>query len=117
MKVAIVSRNYPIRVILGEDVTPTLHGLLPASVPIYRLTVRQYLRMVQLDILGVYDRIELLEGLMVTKKPHTPPHDAKTCHLSQTLVKLLPDQWLVYCAAAIVTGDSVPEPDVSVVET
>ena len=94
---------------------PKYHSALPPGVPIYPLTVRQYLRMVEVDILGQYDRVELLEGLLVPKKPPTPPHDARTCHLLTILWKLLPDQWQVHCKFAITTTDSVPEPDISVV--
>ena len=95
---------------------PKYHSALPPGLPIYPLTVRQYLRMVEADILGQYDRVELLEGLLVPKKPPTPPHDARTCYLHTVLSKMLPDQWQVHCKFAITTRDSVPEPDISVVE-
>jgi len=96
-------------------VYPKYHNALPPGVPIYPLTVRQYLRMGEVDILGQYDRVELLEGLLNPKKPPTPPHDSRTCHLHNILGKLLPDQWQVNCKFAITTRDSVPEPDISVV--
>jgi Uma2 family endonuclease len=96
-------------------VNPKYHSALPPGVPIYPLTVRQYLRMVEVDILGEYDRVELLEGLLVPKKPPTPPHDAKTSNLCAMLGKVLSDQWHVRCKSTLTTKDSVPEPDISVV--
>jgi Uma2 family endonuclease len=90
--------------------------LMPPGVPIYPLTVRQYLRMVEVDILGKYDRVELLEGLLVPKKPHTPPHDCMTSQVQTLLRKGLSDRWRVHSQFAITTRDSVPEPDISVVE-
>ena len=94
---------------------PKYHSALPPGVPIYPLTVRQYLRMVELDILGDNDRVELLEGLLVPKKLPTPPQSSITSHLNSVLWKILPDQWQVRCKSAITTIDSVPEPDVSVI--
>jgi hypothetical protein len=98
-----------------KAVNPKYHSALPPDVPIYPLTVRQYLRMVEVDILGQYDRVELLEGLLVPKKPPTPPYAATTSNLQTILWKVLPGQWRVHCKSAITTTDSVPEPDISVV--
>lgn len=45
------------------------------NVPSYRLSVRQYHRMIQAGILGEDDPVELLEGQLVSKTPKGPPHD------------------------------------------
>ncbi|HEX8202348.1 MAG TPA: hypothetical protein VF590_17855, partial [Isosphaeraceae bacterium] len=42
--------------------------------PIYRLSVPQYLDMVRAGILTEDDRVELLEGVLVTKMGKNPPH-------------------------------------------
>ena len=48
---------------------------VPASMlPLYRLSVAQYHKMVESGILTEADRVELLEGLLVTKMAINPPH-------------------------------------------
>src|SRR5438552_11674471 len=83
--------------------------------PPYRFTVKQYHRMIETGVLTEDDRVELLEGRIVPKMPHNPPHDAAV-DLAQTIIAaMLPTGWRVRVQSAITTADSEPEPDVSVV--
>ena len=51
--------------------------------PVYRFTVEQYHRMIETGILTENDRVELLDGWIVPKMPHNPPHDG-TIWIAQT---------------------------------
>ena len=42
--------------------------------PLYRITVKQYDRMVEAGILGKRDRVELIEGFLVAKMERSRPH-------------------------------------------
>src|SRR5947209_5857500 len=87
----------------------------PPSLPVRRFTVDEYHRMIQAAILTEDDPVELLEGLVVPKMPHNPPHDG-TIDLAQEVIQgRLPAGWRVRVQSAITTGDSEPEPDLAVV--
>jgi Uma2 family endonuclease len=81
----------------------------------HRFTVRQYHRMIETGILTANDRVELLEGWIVDKMPHNPPHDGTVGRINRRLLRLLPDEWLLRVQSAITLGDSEPEPDLTVV--
>jgi hypothetical protein len=67
--------------------------------------------MIETGILTENDRVELLEGWIVPKMPHKPPHDG-TIWLAQTaLLPRLPPEWILRIQSAITTPDSEPEPD------
>src|SRR5208283_5568309 len=87
----------------------------PPVSKVYRLTVDQYQRMIEEGILGPDDRVELLEGYLVTKMPHNPPHDATVVRINRRLGRVLPEDWLLRVQAAIVLRDSQPEPDLGIV--
>ncbi len=76
-----------------------------------RLTVAQYHSMIRAGILTENDPIELLEGVLVTKMPHNPPHDGTILLMQTHLLKKLPAQWVLRIQSAITTNDSEPEPD------
>jgi hypothetical protein len=57
-------------------ITPPPHGptTLPDGFPaLYRLNVAQYDRMTQDGTIGEHERVELVEGLLVTKMGKNPP--------------------------------------------
>lgn len=82
--------------------------------PVYRFTVEQYHRMIETGILTEGDRVELLEGWIVPKMPHNPPHDGTIWLLQTHLLKRLPSEWILRVQSAITTADSEPEPDLVV---
>jgi Uma2 family endonuclease len=89
---------------------------LPVTIrrPLYRLTVEQYLRMTEAGILGVRDRVELIEGLLVQKMTRNPPHDATLSRITRRLARLLPEEWVLRIQSAVTMRRSAPEPDVTI---
>jgi hypothetical protein len=71
--------------------------------------------MIHASVLTEDDPVELLEGWIVHKKPHTPAHDG-TVELTQEVIRdRLPTGWRIRVQSAITTSDSEPEPDLTVV--
>ena len=82
--------------------------------PVYRFTVEQYHRMIDTGILTENDRVELLEGWIVPKMPHNPPHDGTIWMAQTALLAHLPPGWSLRIQSAITLADSEPEPDLVV---
>ena len=84
---------------------------------LYRLSVEQYHAMAEAGILGSKDRIELIEGLLVTKMTNKQPHVIATDLILYALIRSLPVGWYVSMQnpIAISEAESEPEPDVQVV--
>ena len=101
--------------------TPAGTSTTPASVTVadrfYRLTVAQYHAMAEAGILGAEDRIELLEGLLVTKMTKNDPQMLATELAQEAFTLALPAGWYVSMQnpITIVEADSEPEPDAKVV--
>ncbi len=83
----------------------------------YHLRVEQYRRMVEVDILGPDDHVELLEGLIVEKMTKNPPHAVATELLALVLHRAVPEGWFpsIETPVSIPEQDCVPEPDAKVV--
>ena len=71
--------------------------------------------MVRSGIIGEDDRVELLEGYIVPKMVHKPPHDGTIDLANDGIQPLLPRGWRIRIQQSIVTDDSEPEPDLAVV--
>ena len=71
--------------------------------------------MIQAGILTENDPVELLEGWIVTKMPHNPPHDGSISLIHRRLMRLLSEEWLIRIQSSITTRDSEPEPDLALV--
>jgi hypothetical protein len=82
---------------------------------LYRFTVRQYERMVELGILTPDDRGELLEGWIVQKMTQHPPHAVAIDYVQDALRPLVPEGWRIRDQKPIRLTDSVPEPDLAIV--
>jgi Uma2 family endonuclease len=94
-------------------------GVRPATasgaVP-YRLTVRQFEKMVDAGIFRDDDHVELLGGLLVDKMIKNPPHNVSVTRLAASYRKLLGSGWFVYEEKSVQLGRwSRPEPDVAVI--
>jgi hypothetical protein len=90
--------------------------LLPPAGPTtirspYRLSVAQYHQMNQAGILKDGEKVELLEGLLVEKMPHNPPHATAITKISRALFTRLNEAWVVRVQLPITTLESEPEPD------
>jgi hypothetical protein len=70
--------------------------------------------MIEAGILTTDDKVELLEGWIVPRMPHNPPHDGTIWLAQTTLLPLLPPDWILRVQSAITTPDSEPEPDLTV---
>jgi Uma2 family endonuclease len=84
-----------------------------ASLP-YRFSVEQYHRMAEAGILTENDRAELLEGVIIYKMTHNPPHDGTILLLQTELLRRLPKDWVLRIQSSITLADSEPEPDLAV---
>jgi Uma2 family endonuclease len=89
--------------------------LQPPSLPVRRFTVDEYHRMIQAGILTEDDHVELLEGLIVPKMPHNPPHDIALELTDELIRRHLPEGWRIRIQLPITTTESEPEPDLAVV--
>jgi Uma2 family endonuclease len=98
--------------------TPRTTRLPPAvpTFPIWRMTVDEYLKLVEIGFLTEDDDVELLEGWIAPKMPRNPPHDSGIERTEDSLRVVLPPGWRIRIQMAIITDDSVPEPDLAVVK-
>jgi Uma2 family endonuclease len=86
-------------------------GLVP-----YRLTVRQFERIIDAGILRAEDRVELLGGLLIKKMTVNDPHDFAVSDLAERLRGLLAPVWFIREEKSVVLGRYWrPQPDISVV--
>lgn len=86
-----------------------------ASFSLRSWSVAEYHRMIEQDIINEEDRVELLEGWVVLKMAHHPPHDIAIELLQEVIGSKLPAGWRLRIQSAITTVDSEPEPDLAVV--
>jgi len=84
--------------------------------PIHRLSVEQYHRMIRAGVLTENDNVELLEGVLVSKMPHNPKHDGTISVILRKLWTKLPSDWIARIQSAITLEDSEPEPDIAIVK-
>ena len=86
----------------------------PSGGGLFRFSVDLYLEMVRLGLLANDDRVELLEGLIVTKMGRNPPHILATKRIVSALSGVLPPGWHVSKEDPVRLSGSVPEPDCAV---
>jgi Uma2 family endonuclease len=81
-----------------------------------RYTAARYLALADAGVLGPEDRVELLEGVIVTMSPQHPPHASAVYRTHEALRTAIGNRALVRMQLPFVAGPlSVPEPDVAVV--
>lgn len=83
----------------------------PLPFPPRRFSVDEFHRMTQMGLFDGDDRVELLEGLVVTKMTKNPPHEFCLKRADTRLTALLPSGWHTRPQLAITTADSEPGPD------
>jgi Uma2 family endonuclease len=82
----------------------------------YRLTVRQFERMIDAGIFPDDVRVELLGGMLVDKMTKNDHHNFTVGRLGKILGRLLPSDWFVREEKSVTLGRSWrPEPDLAVV--
>jgi Uma2 family endonuclease len=80
----------------------------------HSFTVAEYHQMIRHGILKEDDNVELLEGFVVKKMAHNPPHDAAITRIQRRFGRVLSDDWVIRIQCAVTMKDSEPEPDVVV---
>jgi Uma2 family endonuclease len=86
------------------------------SFPGGRITTEQYLRFVDDGVLGPDDRVELLEGVVVSMGTQNPPHASGVARAARALILAVGTRAVVRSQLSLIAGEySVPEPDVAVV--
>lgn len=83
--------------------------------PIWKFSVTDYHRLIDIGVLDENDRVELLEGWLVPKMSHGPLHDISVELAHERIRQVLPNGWRLRVQSAITTGDSEPEPDLAIV--
>jgi Uma2 family endonuclease len=97
------------------NITSPFHAPASTREPVWRFTVAQYHRMVQLGILTDDDPVELLAGWLVQKMTKNPPHRVATRLVRDALEAVVPDGWYVETQEPITLAESEPEPDVAII--
>jgi Uma2 family endonuclease len=86
------------------------------SIPCGRITAEQYLRLVDDGVLGPDDRVELLEGVVVSMAAQNSPHASGVARASHALMFAVAKRAVVRTQLTFVAGEySVPEPDIAIV--
>jgi hypothetical protein len=80
-----------------------------------KLSVEEYLRLIDSGVLPEGEPVELLEGIVTRKMIKNPRHSAVTDALYKILTSVTPAGWFVSSQNPVTTADSVPEPDLKVV--
>src|SRR4051812_20450947 len=95
---------------------PTLQWPLLATIAGFRrFSVDEYHHLIDIGFLTEDDPLELIEGYLVMKMPHNPPHDGTIQRLNRRLTRVLPGGWDLRIQSAITLSESEPEPDLVVV--
>jgi len=82
----------------------------------YRLSVRQYLRMIDAGVFPDNARVELLGGILVQQMTKGDRHDSSLWALGEQLRDLIPRQWILREDKSLdLGGKTRPEPDLAVV--
>jgi Uma2 family endonuclease len=102
----------------------TAPSVVPPNIPpssclasaLYRLSVRQYDRMVDDGTIGEGGRVELIEGLLVAKTARNRPYIVAGNKGLRILWRIIPPGWHVAKGVPIVASDwSKPAPDLAVI--
>jgi Uma2 family endonuclease len=88
----------------------TKAGVIP-----YRVSVRQFTKMIGAGVFGEHDHVELLEGLLVDKMVKHPPHNFTVAEIADKFRGGIGPDSVVHEEKSVVLGRfSRPEPDVSI---
>lgn len=82
----------------------------------YRVSVRQFKKMIDAGVFGEHDHVELLEGILVDKMTKKPPHNFTVAAVAEAFRAIVGADWVVFEEKSAVLGRfSLPEPDVAIV--
>ena len=80
---------------------------------IHRVSVSEYHRLGELGL--IYEKVELLRGIIVDKMSKSPLHEYISQKLLKLLHRLVPPQFDVRQERPLTLNDSEPEPDIAIV--
>jgi len=81
-----------------------------------RVSPARYFELTECGIIAPDDRVELLDGLIVSMAAQSPPHASTVYHVEHTLLRKLGFDTVIRAQMTFLAGDeSVPEPDLAVV--
>jgi Uma2 family endonuclease len=81
-----------------------------------RCTSQRYFELVRQGVLGPDDRVELLEGVVVSMAPSNARHESAVTRVHRALVHILGPEVVIRVQMSLLAGKrAVPEPDVAVV--
>ncbi len=85
-------------------------GVIP-----YRVSVRQFRKMIDAGVFRDGDHVELLEGILVDKLTKHPPHNFTVTTIADTFRAVVGPDWVVREEKSVVLGRfSRPGPDVAI---
>jgi Uma2 family endonuclease len=81
-----------------------------------RIRLEEYHRIIEAGILGEDERVQLIDGMLVTMPPQGRAHAFVVQELTRVFARHLGDEFRVLCQLPLaLAGDSEPEPDLAVV--
>jgi Uma2 family endonuclease len=83
---------------------------------LYRVSLKKYHDLIETEIFQPEDRVELLQGILVNKMTHHPPHASTTTKAGRKFFRIVPEKFEVRIQCPITLKDSEPEPDIAVAE-
>jgi len=102
---------------LQETIFVIMAESIPISIPTYDFSVETYHKMADKGILKPTDRVELIEGKIITMSPMKSAHAACIRRLGDILRHILGTSVIISEEKAITLGThSEPEPDVAVLK-
>ena len=88
----------------------------PVALQIRRWTRQEYERMAELGVFSPDERVQLLDGEIVTMTPQNSPHAAAIGKTERVLARVFGDAyWIRIQMPVVLDPDSEPEPDLAVV--
>jgi Uma2 family endonuclease len=91
---------------------------MPGTISKRAFTADEFQKLDQLNFFGPEERLELIDGEIRAMSPINPRHAAVVSDLVSLLHEILDKNWIVRCQAPLlVSGNSLPQPDVCVVRT
>jgi len=119
---AILTEDDPVELLDGYVLYKLDHVTLPPPNRFYPRwrqlrpwTLAEYRRMVDLGVLTPNDKLELIDGYLVTKMSQNPRHRLSVVRVYSRMPAYLPAGWWVSSQCPVEVGRGEPEPDGAVI--
>jgi Uma2 family endonuclease len=101
----------------GEKMTANVNRfpLRAMTAGFRRFTVDEYEKLVHIGMITEDDDLELLDGYLVHKMGHNPPHDGTIQLVYAALALVLTPGWCIRVQSVVRLSTSEPEPDLALV--